>query len=139
MVPFWVYAVLGFVALFVLLMVWDRIRIRRIAASRPGENFDTFHSSFAADDIPPEILEAVYAKFQKSCSGVVAAFPVRPADDIGRIYGMIDEDLDDAMIEVVAELDRQLPPTEILRKMQPVITVRDFVLFVAACPKMENF
>ncbi len=131
--PFWVYAVVGFIALVVVLSVWGRVRTRRIAASRPGENFDTFHSSFAADDIPTEILHAVYAEFQKWCSGVVA-FPVRAADDIGRIYGMVDEDLDDAVIEVVAKLGRQLPSAETLRKVQPVITVRDFVLFVAACP-----
>ncbi len=138
MVPFWVYAVVGFVALVVVVNAWIRVRIRRIAASRPGENFDTFHSSFAADDIPAEILHAVYAEFQKSCSGAVAAFPVHAADDIGRIYGMVDEDLEYAVSEVVEELGRQFPPDEMLRKMQPAITVRDFVLFVVACPKMVN-
>ena len=137
MVPTWVYAVVGFVAWVVVVNVWIQIRTRRIAASRPGENFDTFHSSFAGDDIPTEILHAVYAEFQKWCSGAVAAFPVRAADNISRIYGM-DECLDDAIIEVVAKLGRQLPSAETLRKVQPVVTVRDFVLFVAACPERVN-
>ena len=133
--PTWAYAVLGFVALIAAGTVWIRVRTRRIAASRPGENFDTFHSSFAADDIPAEILQAIYAECQEWCSDAVAAFPVRAADDISRIYGMVDEDLEYAVLDVVQELDRQLPPAEMLRKVQPVVTVRDFVLFVAACPK----
>jgi len=134
-VPTWAYAVLGLVALVAAGTVWIRVRTRRIAASRPGENFETFRSSFAADDAPVEILQAVYAKYQEWCSDAVAAFPVRAADDIGHIYGMVDEDLEDAVLEVVTGLSRQLPPAEQLRKVQPVVTVRQFVLFVAACPK----
>ncbi len=134
--PTWVYAVVGIVLLVAVSVAWFRVRIRRIAASRPGENFDTFHSSFAADDIPAEILHAVYAEFQECCSGAVAAFPVRAEDNISRISGVEDEDLEDAVLKVIAELGRQLPPEVMLRKVQPVVivTVRDFVLFVAACP-----
>ena len=132
--PFWVYAVVGIVVFVAVSVAWFRVRIRRIAASRTGENFDTFHSSFAADDIPTEILQAVYAEFQEWCSSAVAAFPVRAADDIYHIYRIVDEDLWYAVSEVVEELGRQLPPDEMLRKVQLVVTVRDFVLFVAACP-----
>ena len=110
--PTWAYAVLGFVAWVVAGTVWIRVRTRRIAASRPGENFDTFHSSFAADDIPAEILQVVYAECQEWCSDAVAAFPVRAADNISRIYGLVDEDLEYAVLDVVQELDRQLPPAE---------------------------
>ena len=106
-----------------------------MAASRPGETFDTFRASFTTEEAPPELLRAVYAKFQEWCSDAVAAFPVRAADDIGRTYGMVDEDLDDAVLAVVAELGRRLPPAEQLCKMQALVTIRDFVRFVEACPK----
>lgn len=133
--PTWAYAVLGFFALIVAGTIGIRLRFRWIASSRPGENFDAFRSSFAEDEAPIEVLSAVYAEFQDWCSDSVAAFPVRAANHIGRTYGMVDEDLDDAVLAVVAELGRRFPPAEQLCKVQPVITVRDFVRFVAACPK----
>src|SRR5262245_21724174 len=110
--PSWLYFVLGFVALIVALTVWNRVWLRRLATSRIGENYDTFCSSFGTNEIPEDVLRAVYKTFQEWCSGLVAEFPVRAADDIGGIYGMVDEDLDDAVMEVLAECGRKLLPEE---------------------------
>jgi hypothetical protein len=51
---------------------------------------------------------------------------------------MVDEDLDEAVMEVLAECGRRLPPEARLRGMSPIMTVRDFALFVAACPGAEG-
>lgn len=133
--PTWVYFVLGFVALFAVGTLWVRLHTRRIAASRAAEDFGTFCSSFEAEGAPRDVLQAVHAKFQEWCSDAVTEFPVRAADNIVNIYGMVNEDLEDAIVEVVAWCGRQLPPACELRLMRPVVTVRDFVLLVSAFPK----
>ena len=43
--------------------VWLRARTRRIAASRPGESFDTFRASFAPDEAPPDVLPSGFNDF----------------------------------------------------------------------------
>jgi hypothetical protein len=130
-----IVVILGFVALFAFVTIRWRARTRRIAASRVGENFDTFHS-LLAPTVPQEVSRAVYLKFQQWWSGTVHEFPVRAEDTIADVYGMVDEDLDDAVQEVLSECGRRLPPKDQLRQMRPVVTVRDFVSFVAACPKV---
>jgi hypothetical protein len=137
--PTWAYFVLGFIALIAAGTVGIRLRTRRIAASRAGEHFGTFCSAFRAEEVPVEVLRAVHGRFQEWCSDAVDEFPIRAADDIGDIYGMVNEDLDEALVEVVAGCGRQLPPTGELHQMHRVITVRDFALFVSACPKSAEF
>jgi len=131
----YLYFVLGFVVLIVVWTIALRVRTRRIAEARAGENYDTFRSSFGADEASQKVLGAVYSTFQKWCLDAVAEFPVRATDDIGVIYGMVNEDLEDAVLEVLTECARRLPPAEQLERMRPIVTVRDFVLFVVACPE----
>ncbi len=109
-----VYTGVACLAFFVILSIWNWIRMRRIAASRPGENFDTFRASFTPEEALPEVLQAAYAKFQEWCASV-PDFPVRADDDIGSIYGMVDEDLDDALLEALKDCARRLPPEDQLQ------------------------
>ena len=132
------YILIVCAVLLVVGTAWLRVRTRRLAASRPGENFDSFCASFESGKVPPEVLRAVNATFQEWCSDTVPAFPVRADDDIGRIYGMVDEDLDDAVMDTLAACGRQLPVEEQLRRMQPVHTVRDFACLIAACPEARD-
>jgi hypothetical protein len=118
----------------VVAMIWRGIRMRRIAESRIGEGFGTFHSQFLEADVPREITRIVYSKFQDWCSDVATGFPVRAEDNIADIYGIVDEDLDEMVQDTLAECGRELPSAEQLRQMLPVITVRDFVNFIVACP-----
>ena len=129
------YVILTIAVLIVVGTIWGQISMRRLAAARAGENFDTFCRSFAWEVVPADVLRAVYAKFQERVSGFgVAEFPVRADDDIGRVYGMADEDQDEVLVAVIAACGRELPPRERLGAMPAVVTVRDFALFVAACP-----
>jgi hypothetical protein len=136
-VPACFYVVLGITALMVVFTIWDYIGTRRLAASRPGENFDTFRSSFGTDEVPEVVLRAVYAKFQEWESRWVREFPVRAEDDIAGVYGIVDEDLDDLVKQLLAECGRQLPPETVFRHLGPVIinTVGDLARFVALCPQ----
>ncbi|MBN9522982.1 hypothetical protein J0H58_31465 [bacterium] len=109
------------VALVVLVAVGTILgqhRTRRIAAGRVGETFDTFSAGFSPGDAPPEILRAVYAQLQDWCSGAVYAFPVRAGDDLGRVYGLVEDDLDEQVLEVMARCGRRLPSAERLQSVR---------------------
>jgi hypothetical protein len=80
------------------------------------------------------VLRAVYAQFPGWCSDVVTGFPVGADDDIARVYGMVDEDLEEAVRGVLAACGRRLPPHEHQKRVGPVVTVRDFVRLVQSCP-----
>jgi len=125
----------GLVALIVAVGWLLSLRTRRIAAARAGETFADFLSRFTDDDIPREVLVAVYYTFQDWWSDEFEPFPVRANDDIADIFGMVDEDLDDTIQHLVAECDRTLPDLEHLQQTPPVVTVEDLARFVAACPR----
>lgn len=131
--PIWSYAILGFVAIILAGSAVLRFRSRLIARGRAGENYETFRSAFISDVVSEEVILAVYKKFQNWESDAVRGFPVRASDDIGKIYGMVDDDLDDAVLDVLKQLNRNIPSPAETRNMKPVVTVKDFALFVESC------
>lgn len=138
--PTWGYGLIAVaIAIWIAVYaIWQNARVRKMAASRPGENFESFRASFGTDAVPEDILLAVHAKFQGWWSGHVDGFPVRADDRLRDIYGMVGEDLEDAISAVLAECHRRLPPDN--PKLYPVIldTVRDFALFIEACPMRDS-
>jgi hypothetical protein len=60
-------------------------------------------------------------------------FPVRPQDDIAKIYGIVDEDLDDLVLEV-AEANNLVVPTEPDEEQEPIATVEDLIRVIASFP-----
>jgi len=136
--PTWVYLVVGFVVLLVIVTVFRRKRIRRIFASREGENFDSFRASFSGNQFTVDILQAVYVLFQQCIDDVVEKFPVRPTDSIESIYGMGDEDLGMSILQVVEELGRRLPQAGGSPYESRIKTVMDFARFIASCPVVSD-
>jgi hypothetical protein len=118
--------------------IWIRYRTRQIAASRTGEDFDTFRSSFQTAEVPEDILRAVYAVFQQWTSGEVDHFPVRADDNIATIYGMVGEDLERTVLEIIVTCGRHLLPQRDLDHAPLIMTVRDLVLFINMCPENQR-
>ncbi|MEA3188675.1 MAG: hypothetical protein QOD99_2505 [Chthoniobacter sp.] len=104
-----------------------RTRTRKIAAARCGESYQDFALHFSRAAVPTEVVEATFAYFRESMADAVSDFPVRPGDDIARIYGIVDEDLDDAAQEILSRCHRKPPET-----FQPAKTVEDLVYYVVA-------
>jgi hypothetical protein len=132
----WVYLVFGFVAWIAVGAILFKRRFSRLADSRPGESFESFCASFAADDVPPEVLKVVYTKFQEWTS--IADFPVRATDATDQVFWIADEDFEELVLEAVTAAGRKLPPDELFSEPLLLPTVRDVVLFVAWCPKAET-
>ncbi|MFO0808917.1 MAG: hypothetical protein U0746_09865 [Gemmataceae bacterium] len=135
--PLWLLLLVGVVSVVAAVAVlgtWVlRIRTRRIAASRPRESLDTFRAEVVGLGIPDYVSGAVYRKFQECCSDVVPDFPVRAADGIAEVYGMVGEDLEEAAEELLAECGRVAPDRG---RGESVVTVGDLAQFVARCRSM---
>ncbi len=121
-----VLVILCFAAVFLGGTRLLRFRDRRTAAARRGEGFDDFSRSFGGE-VPLDILRATYGYFSEWMAGSTPEFPVRASDSIYRVYGIVDEDLDDAALEILASCHRD-PPAD----FQAIRTVSDLAYYVAA-------
>src|SRR3954470_11046896 len=79
-----------------------RLRARRIARSRAGESYEDFAAHFVRQGIEDEVIVAVYRYFQRRMRRNVEHFPVRAGDDVTEVYGIIEDDVDDAVEELLA-------------------------------------
>lgn len=57
--------------------------------------------------------------------------PVRSDDDLYKIHGIVDEDLDDLVLEI-AEINNLKIPLNTHYWIKPVITVEDLIQFIAS-------
>ena len=97
-----------------------RYREYKFAKARTGQGFNEFVAYFSGEDIPLYKLREVYDYFQKLQS--VKDFPVLPTDDLYKVYGICDEDVDDAVVELASRCRVTLPAT-----FEPVRTIADVV------------
>ena len=132
----WVF--LGAVLVFLVTTATGlfRLRARRMARERAGETFRDFAAHFSAEGIEREVLLAVYRYFQHSVRRDVARFPVRPGDNIAGVYGIVEDDLNEAIEELLT--GRALPPPPDRRFSRTVGTVGDVVRLVASFPRIDN-
>lgn len=114
--------------------IWTHLRLGRMAGRRAGEGFSDFAAYFVHRNIPHEILVDTYEYFGRWNAVAGELFPVRPTDNISDVYGCVDEDLEDAIIEVLGKSGRR-PFTQAEMPQPPCVeTVEDFVHYAASAP-----
>jgi len=111
--------------------VFLRKRAQKLADSRRGQGLQDFTVYFSGKDIPEDKLRLVYDYFQEWQS--VKNFPVLPNDDLSKVYGIVDDDVDDAVIELADRWGATLPVT--FDGLQPVRTVADVVHLLNKLPQ----
>lgn len=115
------------------------LRNRRIAYSRRGEGYEDFRRHFAGQGIEEPITSSVYHYFEDWMQSALAKeFPVQPADMIDDIYGIVDEDVEDMLKDVLEKANRRLPNENEMKPPVDLQTVGDVVEFVAQCPKQVS-
>ena len=123
----------GIVASFVAGNSLLRYREQKLADSRRGQGFEDFAACFSGENIPLDKLRVVYDYFQRWQS--VKNFPVHPNDDLYKVYGIVDDDVDDAVIEMADGWRAKLPATA--KGVRPVRTVADVVHLLHQLPPQE--
>lgn len=120
----------GIVASFLAGNSLLRYREKKLADSRRGQGFDDFTAYFSGEDIPRNKLRHVYDFFQRWQS--VKDFPVHPTDDLYKVYGIVEDDVDDAVVELADRWRAKLPPN--FEGLRPVRTVADVVRLLHQLP-----
>ena len=129
-----IWSVLGtIVGILVFWYGWLRYRQKRLARMRSGRGFEEFAAYFPAEMYPRDKLREVY-KYLQSLQWV-KNFPVDPNDDLCKVYGVCDEDLDDAVLELAERLRKRSPTDADIEGQPPVRTVADLVRFLSRLPQ----
>jgi hypothetical protein len=113
--------------LFLILEIVRKARYLRIARERRDQDIQDFLVYFAEHRIPQSLLERVY-RYLQSFAGM-ETFSVHPNDDLSRVYGIVNEDLDDMILKLawsalrfIAHLRADFQTA--LRAIKPVIVER---------------
>ena len=109
-------------------------RAKTLARSRSGMGFADFAAHISAGNLPHDKLRVVYEHFQGWQTN--KNFPVLATDDLYKVYGICDDDLDDAVIDLAAKWRVVLPNK--FEGMAPVRTVADVVHLLARLPYGRN-
>lgn len=108
-------------------IVWV-LHLRRLKRHY-GLSRSEFVEHFRSRTVAPEIAEAVYNHFQKV--GVWKDFRPGPSDTLEGTYKIVDEDVEDAISDIVRTLGYEMPHSGILKDWEsPLSTLEEVVGFV---------
>jgi hypothetical protein len=116
----------GILAAAVAIWVWRVFRLRR----HKGIGLAAFIEYFQARNISPNVSAAVYDHFRHL--GVFKSFQPAPADQLGGIYGIAYEDVDDSLMQILAALHLGTPSnSNLMTWPKPLDTLEDVVNWVS--------
>jgi hypothetical protein len=124
--------VIAGVVVYLLIDALRKRRVRRLARSRPAHSIDVFAASLRPD-VPENVARAVYQRLQAWQAWAVPGFPVNAADDLGEVYGIVGEDVDELCRDLLEDCRVAPPPPEVIAALPGVSSVSDLARFVVAC------
>lgn len=130
-----IYVIAAFIGLVVLGKIVGYIRDYLIRKSRKDDKPEDFTDYFVGEGFSESLVLSVYHHLQ-DCIGP-KDFPVRPRDNVAKIYGIVDDDLDDLVVEI-AEANQLVLPLVTGYWQKPVVTVEDLVRFIASFPVKDQ-
>ena len=117
------------------LLILEHFRFKRLAKGRAGLSICQFVRSFDYRHVDTTIIRAVYEGLQGWTTFGIKQFPVMAADDLAKVYGLEDEDLDDFAERVAQTTRRAWGDLENNPFYGKVTTTQDLVLFLNRQPK----
>jgi len=127
------YLLMGVIALVVL---WTAVatgfkwlKQYQLKRSRKGQNRQSFVRYFVVEGIPEALVIEVYRYLQKL--QLVKGFPVSPEDNLEQVYGLRDEDLTEAIVNIVRLCNIPIPPENSPLWIQAhIFSVEDLIRFI---------
>lgn len=97
------------------------------------KNYDKsqFTKYFISLDIPEIISSTVWDILISESS--VDCFKPYHSDNIPDVFGIVDEDFDDLIVNSINSCGKKIPEDNILEKMRPIGDVNSLILFVNKC------
>jgi hypothetical protein len=133
----------GITATALALIAWllyanDRLRIRRLAASRKGESISTFLQSIEHRNLDSQVIRAVYHEVQNYFAYAHSTLPLRPSDSFAKEFDFDDGDLEKLVLSAAKRCGREMRAAELNPHFGKVETVLDLIEFLCAQPKQTN-
>jgi hypothetical protein len=127
------YLLMGVIALVV---VWTAaatgfkwLKQYRLKRSRKGQNRQSFVRYFVVEGIPEALATEVYRYLQKL--QLVKGFPASPEDNLEQVYGLRDENLTEAIVDIVKVCRIPIPPENSPLWVQAhIFSVEDLIRFI---------
>ncbi len=127
------YLLMGVIAIVV---IWTAastgfkwLKQYQLKRSRKGQNRQSFVRYFVVEGIPEALAIEVYRYLQKL--QMVKGFPVSPEDNMEHIYGLQDEDLTEAIVEIARICRVFVPPENSpLWNQAHIFSVEDLIRFI---------
>jgi hypothetical protein len=108
----------------------------RLKRSRKGQDRQGFLRYFVVEGIPEAIAIEVYRYLQKL--QLVKGFPVNPEDNLEEIYGLQDEDLTEAIVEIAQICRAPIPPDgSPIWNQAHIYSVEDLIRFIDTLRQMS--
>lgn len=117
----------------VLFAVYDGARLKRLRHERRADSICTFARALPARHHDTWVVRAVYEEFS-DC----AEAPLRPSDDLEKFCGVVDEDLDDAVIRIAQRAGRSVEDASGNPFRGKVTTVADVIAFLEHQPELPK-
>jgi hypothetical protein len=102
---------------------------KRLARSRQHWTEADFVTYFTELGVGPEIATAVWRQLQPEI--MVEGFTPAPEDDLGTVFRIAEEELDEFVLSLLTTCSCRIPPASETKAMTPIRTVRDLVEFLA--------
>ncbi len=129
------YAILGAVGIFATGTLCIRIKNYFVERSRQADKKEDYLQHFVSQGLSKKIALDVYKYLGDWMNR--SDFPVRPNDNLSKIYGIVDEDLDDLVI-FAAESNNLALPNDTSYWKTPVETVDDVIRFVSTFKSVRS-
>ena len=101
----------------------------RLKRSRKGQNRQSFVRYFVVEGVPEALVIEVYRYLQKL--QLVKGFPASPEDNLEQVYGLRDENLTEAIVDIVKVCRIPIPPENSPLWVQAhIFSVEDLIRFI---------
>lgn len=115
----------------VIANVIQRRRERVLIKERQGYAREDFVAELAGRNVPENISQAAFDYFQGTWT-LTKTMPVKPDDNISDVFGLVDEDLEDAILDVAELAGCRKPEKEDFHTYPtPVNTLGDLAVFLS--------
>lgn len=116
----------------VLIAAYDRARLKRLRHEHRADSICTFARALPARHHDTWVVRAVYEELSDS-----ARAPLRPSDDLEKFWGVLDEDLDDAIIRIAQRAGRSVEDASGNPYRGKVTTVAGVIAFLEHQPEAQ--
>ena len=108
------------------------LRQRRLTASRRPMSRDEFIEAVSSTEDGRNAATMLWNKLNEFRAW--DGFTPYPSDDLGRVYGMAEEELDeDTVLDILEKTNTPIPSPEFLEKFGPLKTPQDIIRLVELC------